>query len=95
MVDDGRHERLLRLHPRAAQRLELRQRLEDGGARGIDVQVVQPKHVAEEARDSALEGVQLRERVVADPEQDVHAQRRPRQDLRERLAQRAAACRPW
>jgi hypothetical protein len=53
--------------------------------------MVEPENVGEEAGHATLEGVELGERVVADPEQHVHAERRARQDLGQRLAQRATA----
>jgi hypothetical protein len=55
---------------------------DDCGARGDAIEVVEPEVVCEEVRDSALEEVELRERILADPEQDVHAQSRLCHELR-------------
>ncbi len=53
--------------------------------------MIEAKHVAEESGHTALEDVQLGQSVVADAEQDVNAERRPGQDLGERVPQGAAA----
>ena len=51
--------------------------------RSDTIQVVEPEVVREEVRDPALEEVELRQRVLADPEQDVHAQARLGHELRQ------------
>ena len=65
------------------------QRANDRGARGDTIEVVEPDVVREEVRDLALEKVELRQRVLADPEQDVHAQARLGHELGQPLRERA------
>ena len=94
LVDDRRHERRLGHDVRAADRLELGQWFHDRGAGGIDVKVIEAEHVPEQPGHPSLECVKIGERVIPDAEQDVHAQCRPSQDLRERIPQRPTAVAP-
>src|SRR5205085_12614517 len=65
-------------------------RPEDRVAAAAPVEVVEAQVVREEARDPALEGVELRERVLAQAEQEVRTQAGVADRLRELLRERVA-----
>ena len=53
----------------------------DGFAGGRAIEMVEPKVVREQIRDPPLEAVELGERIVAQRQQDTHAQAGPRDQL--------------
>jgi hypothetical protein len=93
-VDHGlgqrRLERVRRLVRRQAA-VPFLDRAVDRVPRGRAAEVVDPNVVCEQARDPALEAVELRPRVLSDREQEVHPQVRVVDDLRERARERLLA----
>src|SRR5215211_4716090 len=67
------------------------QRAEDRAACRLLIEMVEPERVREQPRQAFLEYVQLSERVVSDPEEDVDAEPWPRDELREEIDEAARA----
>ena len=76
LVEDHLHELGLDLDRFAGQLVVALNRPEDRGAAAVPVEVVEPEVVGEEVRDPALERIELREGVLAQPEEEVRAKAR-------------------
>ena len=88
LLENGLDELVLGRHLGAAELGVRAKRALDRGARGRTSQVVEAQEVAEQARQAALERIEIAERVVADAEQDMDGQVRSRQNIFERTGER-------